>query len=338
MIIDKHKWKFVKCNIMPALRRLILDRPSPMFVGIFLTRNCNLECSYCFTRRKSKDPTTAEIKKRIDKVKELGCNIIYFMGGEPLLRKDLLSLTKYCSKKHIFTVMNTNGTLLSKDIIKSLAEAGMNALVVSLDGINEVKQSKKTLTYHPGLLNNLEYAIRKGMKVTINTVITSSNSGEAAQLLELLKDRKIMMTTCLVTRHMSTVCSTGKNTKYNTEEQKKLSKLFDIFIKKIKQGYPVFEPVFVYERMKEFVRGKYSWRCNAGRHFFSVDCDGKVSLCPESVSLDIYFLSLDKEYYRKHKKIFFRQLKACNKSCVENYAVCESYYSDHKLNFFLRGF
>ncbi|MFO8015693.1 MAG: radical SAM protein [Candidatus Woesearchaeota archaeon] len=333
-LFDKQKWLFVKANVMPAFRRLLLDRPGPMFVGLFLTRRCNLECSYCFSRKNIKDPSLDEVKKRVDKIKEIGCNIIYFMGGEPTLRKDIVEITRYCNDKGMFIVMNTNGRLLNKKMIDELSEAGMNSMVVSLDGVKKLKQSRKTLFDNPHLLSLLEHAsCQEGMSITINTVLTGENTKDVIPLLIKASEHGLMMTTCLQTQPPSTFVDKGLNTRFSDEDAKKIHKLLDGLIEKRGEGYPLFEPIYCYKRMKEFLKGKYNWNCKAGRHFFSVDCDGSVSLCPETKTLGIHISDIDKSYYQKYKRLFEKQLKKCNKACVENYALCHSYYDDHKLRF-----
>lgn len=220
MIIDKHKWKFFKCNVVPAFNRLLFDRPSPMFVELFITRRCNLRCSYCFTWRKNfKDPSTEEIKKRIDKLKELGCNVISFMGGEPTLRKDLVELTKYAHKKKMFVSMDTNGTLLSKTLIDKLAKAGMDSVVVSLDGINKLKTSQKTVFNNPSIIDNLEYALKhKGIRAFTNFVLTKENIKEVIPLLELIKNKKIIFAISLITKNPE--CRINKKRIFNIQKKK----------------------------------------------------------------------------------------------------------------------
>lgn len=100
----------------------------------------------------------------------------------------------------------------------------------------------------------------------------------------------------------------------------------------------MFEPLIYYKQLKEFIRGECNWKCKAGRHFFSVDTDGRFLLCSDSVPLNMNILSMDKDYWKKFKNKFYSQLQHCNKTCPENYAYCSSYYNDHKLEFFRRKF
>lgn len=337
---DRHKWKFVKCNITPALKRLILDRPAPMFVELFVTRRCNLRCSYCFTwKTEQKDPSTAEVKERIDKLKEMGCNVVSFMGGEPMLRSDIVDLTEYCCSKGLYVSMDTNGTALTRKKIDELADAGMSSVVVSLDGINKLESSKKTLHDNPDIVKNMTYARNhRGMRVFVNLVLTKENIREVLPLLEMIKSTGIIFAMSLHTKQPECRISEDKNIEYTDKELATFDKLFRRLAVLKKKGYPIFEPLCYYEKLHDFIRGKHDWECRAGRHFFSVDADGKFLLCSDSDPVPQNLMDMDKHYYRKHKHAFRKQLRKCNKTCTENYAFCASHYNDHKFEFLMTTF
>jgi len=53
--------------------------------------------------------------------------VVILTGGEPLLRNDILDLVSYGTKRGLRMVMATNGTLLTKEIVQDLKEAGSAA-------------------------------------------------------------------------------------------------------------------------------------------------------------------------------------------------------------------
>lgn len=333
--MENKKLKFLKCNIGPAFRRLLLDRPSPMFVELFVTRRCNLRCSYCFTWREGgSDPSISEVKQRIDKIKELGCNVISFMGGEPTLREDLPELVKYCSNKKMFVSMDTNGLLLDKNLIDKLSDAGLDAVVVSVDGINKLKSSKKTFAANPRVLSNLIYASKK-INAFVNLVLTKENIDEVIPMLDMLKGTGIIFTLSLITKNPE--CRLKGVRKYSADEISSFDRLFEELIDKKKSGYLMFEPLEYYIQLKDFIRGKFDWHCTAGRHFFSVDADGKFLLCSDSKPLDINIMQMGKDYWKAHKDTFKAQLARCNATCPENYAYCAGHFSKNKMEFVIHN-
>lgn len=117
-----------------------------MDIELVISRDCNLDCKYCFEGKKSKDKMPLiyinQIIEFIDSyLKE---NFIYtkdyvridFNGGEPLLNENFIfafiNHAKSINKAYNYSI-TTNGTLLSKKVISFIKENNIN-LQISLDG------------------------------------------------------------------------------------------------------------------------------------------------------------------------------------------------------------
>lgn len=120
------------------------------YLRISLTDKCNLNCIYC-------NPSDYKVVKlqqnqilsfdellRLIKIfaGKLGIKKIRFTGGEPLVRKDVLSFLQevYSVKlKYGFDIgLTTNGTLLEDKLI-SLKNHGIDRLNISIDSLNPGK-------------------------------------------------------------------------------------------------------------------------------------------------------------------------------------------------------
>ena len=115
----------------PELRQLFLE----------LTLRCNERCLHCGSACGDvpADELPVETCKRIlDEVKE-GFSPklpqLCITGGEPLLRREFFEILGYAHKLGYRWGMTTNGTLITKDVAKKLAEVGMGTVSVSLDGL-----------------------------------------------------------------------------------------------------------------------------------------------------------------------------------------------------------
>jgi len=105
------------------------------------TRFCNLSCSHCWLSPPHKDELKEangelSMKEIIDIVKEavkLGLNCVKLTGGEPLLRKDIGKLLQFTAASKISVDIETNGTLITKDMARMLREFKVNFISVSLD-------------------------------------------------------------------------------------------------------------------------------------------------------------------------------------------------------------
>lgn len=104
---------------------------------IGLTSICNFNCKYCckYSTEGDKYISAAdciEIIKDLDYLKR-----IKLSGGEVLIYFDeCMKLLNYYKEKGIQTQINTNGSLLDKNKIKALEDAGLNILHFSLNFFN----------------------------------------------------------------------------------------------------------------------------------------------------------------------------------------------------------
>lgn len=110
----------------------ILNQRKPLSVTICVTNKCNLRCSYCtIPERIGKELTTDQMFRLIDELACSGVQRLGFVGGEPLLRKDIDLLIKRARQKNLFVSVTTNGTLIKQ---KLAALKNLDIVLVSIDG------------------------------------------------------------------------------------------------------------------------------------------------------------------------------------------------------------
>jgi cyclic pyranopterin phosphate synthase len=133
-------------GMLDALQRPLRD------LRISVTDRCNFRCSYCMPKEVfHKDyaylPHSAllsfeEIVQLARQFVSLGVQKIRLTGGEPLLRKNVelliekLAAMTTADGKPLDLTLTTNGSLLSKKA-RSLKDAGLQRLTVSLDGLDD---------------------------------------------------------------------------------------------------------------------------------------------------------------------------------------------------------
>ncbi|MHC5226468.1 GTP 3',8-cyclase MoaA [Ignatzschineria sp. LJL83] len=121
------------------------------YVRISVTDRCDLRCTYCIPKgfkgfEVNKNWLTFdEILRVVGAFSAMGTHHYRITGGEPLLRKDVSQLIQ--RMKEIPTIkdlsMTTNATQLEKHA-KSLKDAGLDRLNISLDSINPLTVHKIT--------------------------------------------------------------------------------------------------------------------------------------------------------------------------------------------------
>lgn len=163
--------------------------------------DCNLACVYC--KAGGEGVLCKEVMHKDEIINTLriagkvGYSYLKVTGGEPLLREevyhDLFDIISTVVNERIFTEvgMVTNGVLLKKysdEVVKS----GIGSLTVSLDTAN--KDSFRFITggdYLFDVIDGIKSVRSKGMKVTINAVISSLNISEVPALIDLAKSLKV---------------------------------------------------------------------------------------------------------------------------------------------------
>lgn len=119
------------------------------YLRLSVTEACNFKCRYCLPNGYSKKPnvgdlfedsnlTLYEINNLVNGLSRLGVSKVRLSGGEPTLRTDIVEIVRLISKiEGIQTIaLTTNGYRLDS-LLEPLKDAGLNALNISLDSLNE---------------------------------------------------------------------------------------------------------------------------------------------------------------------------------------------------------
>jgi MoaA/NifB/PqqE/SkfB family radical SAM enzyme len=147
-------------------------------LSIEVTNHCNGSCLHCFVRSGLSRPSSLPV----DLVKEImvegydaGYRHLHITGGEPLLWEGLFEALDYGFGVGYETIfMNTNGTLITEDISKRLADYSSFSLSISLDGPEGLHDRVRGKGSHKKAMQGIETAINGGNDVIIFTTVTKS--------------------------------------------------------------------------------------------------------------------------------------------------------------------
>lgn len=169
---------------------------------VSLLSRCNLSCVYCtMGEDEVKDnnahqhPASAtQLLRQIVQLHTLlQLETIRLTGGEPLLYHELIPLVEGLKQMKIPRIrLTTNGFLLER-LATPLAAAGLQAVNVSLDAIDEDRFFLMTKrTQADKVLRGIDAAMAAGMKVKINAVIMKGiNEDQVLPLLHFAFERNI---------------------------------------------------------------------------------------------------------------------------------------------------
>ncbi len=151
---------------------------------ISVTDRCNFRCAYCMPKEifgseypflpRAELLTFEEIARLVTILARYGIRKIRLTGGEPLLRKDLEILVELLSRiPNLELAMTTNGSILAQKA-KTLKDAGLDRVTISLDALNDDTFKKMNDVDFPvaKVLAGIETAQSVGLSpIKINMVV-----------------------------------------------------------------------------------------------------------------------------------------------------------------------
>jgi len=166
-----------------------------LVANIEVTRACNLHCFYCNVVRSepveelSSDGLTSLLSVFTSMPRPVH---IFLTGGEPLLH---LSLGRWLDATldaaELMVSVSTNGTLVTRSVVKMLSRARLGSVLVSVDGWDQASHD-----FHSGVPGSFT-ALMSGLRLLLdspihdsvitNTVLTHANAGSWQRIVEMLQ-------------------------------------------------------------------------------------------------------------------------------------------------------
>ncbi|MEH6822323.1 MAG: GTP 3',8-cyclase MoaA [Motiliproteus sp.] len=170
------------------------------YIRISVTDRCDFRCVYCMAEEMSFVPrpqvlSLEEIELTAQAFVALGVKKIRLTGGEPLVRRGIVSLCQRLSALEGLDelVMTTNGSQLPK-LASALSGAGVKRLNISLDSLRAERFAALTRTGRlDQVVAGIDAACAAGFKrIKLNAVIMKGrNDDEVLDLVEFARERNL---------------------------------------------------------------------------------------------------------------------------------------------------
>ncbi|MEJ2656860.1 MAG: radical SAM protein [Desulfobacterales bacterium] len=317
---------FVKGKIQPKKFR-------PLLSFLYTDLNCNLNCHYCYSRGQNIPGMTMDTAKdAVNYLKSVGCRVLAYMGGEPLIRKDfIIELTRYAVENGFFVYLPTNGILMDEAFIDEIGEAGVSVINLAVDAMNRYQGIPK---YFNRIKSQFEYLVQQQNKYQyitfFNINITQNNTEDVKALTEIAHAHGIA-TDYHINEPPPIEYDDFRHRHdgawITRAEFQAVDELVDWLIEKNLEGYVMVNSVEHLRAMKPFIRHKLpSWPCQAGKFSMVIRLDGSFAPCFELYGSDEDWGNIyDGPKFQPHRLIEKKQ--SCSPQCLSTCNFQVNHYS-----------
>ena len=151
-----------------------------------LTARCNFDCPMCYVHLKQEDIaaqgrelTAAQWIDLACQAKDRGMIFALLTGGEPFVRKDFFEIYHAMKEMGILVSINSNGSLLSGEVLKKLIEDPPLRMNISLyGGSDETYRRMCGQNAYHRVVENIAALKAAGIDVRLNVSITPYNRAD----------------------------------------------------------------------------------------------------------------------------------------------------------------
>ncbi len=166
----------------------------PFVININITTRCNLHCPYCFN---AENKVARADELTLDEYRRLAAQWapyrpgVFLSGGEPFAREDVIEIVEAFKRFGLPVGLVSNGTLMTADQARRLADLGLNALLISIHGGRETHDRTVGMT---GAYDRSLAALRTWTEMKkrpgpmVNYVLSEKSVSDLAQFVDDVAD------------------------------------------------------------------------------------------------------------------------------------------------------
>jgi len=244
-------------------------------MNLEITKRCNAKCGFCPYWQ---DGEHNELDDYAPVIKKFRPVVVSITGGEPLIRKDYAEIIKGIRPYCHYVGLVTNGTLLDEKRARTLVDAGVNHISVSLDYLGSQHDEVRQVS---GLYDHLSSTIpklaAKGYRIVLNTIIMESNLDQILPLAYQAKEWGVHVS-------YSAYCSLKKDDDDGMVRSQRYTQLVSIVdeLKGLKRTLRNIKNSDHYlDGIAPYFRDGGKPNCKAGYRWVQITPDGHVQQCSE---------------------------------------------------------
>ena len=319
----------------------------PAFCLLVVSKICNFRCRMCNMwknkerRIDRKQLTLEEIRGFIDDLKKVTTEpiFIHLIGGEALLRDDLMEIISYIKESGFNTSITTNGYYINEGMARRIVESGLNGIFLSLDGFKEethdylrgIKGSYRNVMNAIGLLNQYRGDNKANrLSIGITVTIMEKNLDEVLDLVEWVnsndKINDLFINACLQPFDCDSYQRDWfKNKEYNEiwpQDTEKISGILESLALLKEKGYKICNPPEQLRLIKGYFKNPYRFiheqkvKCPRGDLAPEINAYGDINMCFCMPSLgNIREKKFSEVWFSREMEEARKEINSCRKDC-----------------------
>jgi radical SAM protein with 4Fe4S-binding SPASM domain len=253
---------------------------APLEVHLSVTNACSQRCGHCYMDSGPSDASelsSAELRRAIDLLADMGVFHVALGGGEALERPDFFELAAHARARGMVPNLTTNGALLTRETAERCRIFGqVNVSIDSLEGGAQANRAAR--------LAAVDLLREAGIRVGINCVVTREGLEGLANLIAFAKERGLVDVELLRLKPSGR----GKKDYFERRLTQPQNEKFFPFIRDLSLShgsFPVkidcsFVPMFCWHWPDKSLMEQFSvYGCEAGNVLLGVRSDGRFAGC-----------------------------------------------------------
>jgi MoaA/NifB/PqqE/SkfB family radical SAM enzyme len=259
----------------------VLAHGGPGYLQFAITNICNAKCDFCgfavdkFDPKQRRSVTLAEARDVMDICVRNHIGYLLFVGGEPLVHRDLRAMVRYAAARGIHPMICTNGSLWTEPNMREFAAAGLTSVIMSVDAHDVTRHEKNRGL--PDVCRKIQRAneVFRALGVQTTASVTASKLIDDYDKLPAFLT-ELGFTSCTFSYPLTALGSSYLSFSESSLVNYRTDELVQVF-EKIKQmkrrsGFPVVNPAASLSEMQRHLRGERErFGCLGGHKYFYLD-------------------------------------------------------------------
>lgn len=264
-----------------GLLREVLAHGGPGYLQFAITNICNAKCDFCgfavdrFDPKQRRSVTLKESRDVIDIAVRNHIGYLLFVGGEPLVHRDLRAMVRYATERGIHPMVCTNGSLWTDQNMRELATEGLSSVIMSIDSHDVARHEKNRGL--PDVCRKIKHANEVFHDLGIQTTasVTASKLIDDYEKLPAFL-LELGFKSCTFSYPLTNLASSYLSFSDSNLVNYQTDELIGVF-EKIKQmkhrsGFPVVNPTESLTEMQRHLRKEpEKFGCLGGHKYFYLD-------------------------------------------------------------------